>query len=252
MAQPDFLVIGAPDTGTELLMQGLRHWDAGLRHWGAGVAAAPDPNAIPCLLADFPALRRLHERLPYVRLVAVLRDPATRAYAHWTRMRAAGLESIDDFERALAAEDERTAAAWDWPWRYLALGCYGAQVQRLFSLFGQRQVLLLSYGRLWTEPAAVLEQVARFVGPGRPAAGAAWPGAPQVARLGLGARAGSWTPAGAVVPAGGSRMPPFAQWSSPTRLDPDVAARVRARFHADHMLLEQVTGHTWDFGPDPG
>ncbi|WP_101832890.1 sulfotransferase domain-containing protein [Frankia canadensis] len=248
MAKPDFRVIGAPDAGTDLLVAGLRHRDAEL-------AAGPDPHA-PYLLADFEGLRRLHERSPYVRLVAVLRDPVARAYAHWSRMRAAGLETVDDFERALAVEGDRTTAAWDWTWRYRALGCYGAQLQRLTTLFTFGQVFLTPYARLWTEPAVVLDQVARFVGlAGAAGAGdgiaGASAGLPRVARVRSQVPVGSGAPVRSGAPAGDTAASGAAAWA-PARLDSGVADRLRDHYSADHLLLEQVTRRRWEFGPDPG
>lgn len=149
MTLPDFFVIGAPDAGSAALHEELgrhpglftpeiaepgyflagsagRGDEPGPPGW-SGLAvtvrradyealfdAAP-PGAVrgestPYYLADFRALRRMHELLPYAKMIVLLRDPVERAHAHWIRMRRAGLESIDGFERALAAEPARTAA----------------------------------------------------------------------------------------------------------------------------------------------
>ncbi len=148
MALPDFLVIGAPDAGMEILLAGLRRCPAVLLPatvltpptvlpppitlgspiilgspialgspggsgsvaqdgdepaegsagpWGldaprrrAWFEALVDPApagvlrgvSAPYHLADFTALRQLHELLPYARLIALLRDPAARAHTH--------------------------------------------------------------------------------------------------------------------------------------------------------------------------
>lgn len=195
----------------------------------------------PYHLADFTALRHLHEMLPYVRLIALLRDPAARAHAHWLRMRASGLEPIADFEGALAAESARACTPSSWPWRYLALGRYGAQVQRLYTLFPRQQVLLVPYPELSADPAIALGRVHRFLGLGRHRGPAGVDRAGPPAEV-LVERCGD--PVGA-------RCADPAVVAAARRLDPAVAARLRAGFGADLDLLDQVTGRRWALGPTP-
>ncbi|WP_261569029.1 sulfotransferase [Frankia gtarii] len=199
----------------------------------------------PYHLADFTALRQLHELLPYARLIALLRDPAARAHTHWLRMRASGLEPIADFEGALAVEGERARTASSWPWRYAALGRYGAQVQRLYTLFAGHQVLLMPYSELDADPAAALGRVHRFLGLGRGRGrhrGAAGTGRADLAGEVPVRRCGD--------PAGLRCVDPGAAVAA-RRLDPATAARLHADFHADLALLDRVTRRRWALGPVP-
>jgi hypothetical protein len=66
----------------------------------------------------------IHRRLPAVRLVAVLRQPADRAYSHFTFKRGNGAEPLADFHQALAEEPVRKAAGWTPGFRYYENGAY--------------------------------------------------------------------------------------------------------------------------------
>ena len=194
----------------------------------AAPAGAVRGESTPYYLADFTALRHIHELLPYAKLIVVLRDPVERAYANWVRMRLAGLEDLDDFERAVAAEAARTAACWPWPWRYLALGRYGTQLQRLFTLFPREQVLLTAHRDLIGDPAAVIRRAHGFLG------------VKLGVKLGV-ERRGRPGPPGTPVP-----TPPSAPAFPAPRLDPAIGARLRDGFRSDIALLSDVTRRRFD------
>ncbi|CAI7980176.1 MULTISPECIES: sulfotransferase [unclassified Parafrankia] len=136
-----------------------------------GDGRRPRGESTPYYLAEFSAQRRMHELLPYLRMIAVLRDPVERAYANWLAHRRTGLEPLPTLIEALDAEEERCAAGWSRRWRYAELGRYGVQLRRLYTLFPPSQVLLVRYRDLVLEPAAVLRRVCGFVGAVDPAAG---------------------------------------------------------------------------------
>ncbi|WP_462186997.1 hypothetical protein [Frankia sp. CcWB2] len=139
-------------------------------------------------------------------------------------MRLAGLEDLDDFGRAVAAEAARTAAGWPWPWRYLALGRYGTQLQRLFTLFPREQVLLTAHRDLIGDPAAVIRRAHGFLG----------------VKLGVERRGRPGLP-GTSVPA----LPSVLAFPAP-RLDPAIGARLRDGFRSDIALLSDVTRRRFD------
>lgn len=59
-----------------------------------------------------------------VRVVVSLRDPVRRAHSAWAWMRKAGLEPLEDFAAALAAEEARRAEGWWIDYHYRARGFY--------------------------------------------------------------------------------------------------------------------------------
>jgi Sulfotransferase family len=203
MALPDFLVAGVPKAGTTALHAALsRHpglylspvkepkffltdgppptrggpgdaltyrehvWERGKYEalFDAAPPGALRGEATPFYLYDPGALRRVHDLLPAVKLIVVIRDPVERAHSNWTHLWSAGLEPVGDFVRACAEEDRRIAAGWAPFWHYAGLGRYGEQLARAFSLFPREQVLVLRYRLLIDDPAATLGRICGFLG----------------------------------------------------------------------------------------
>jgi hypothetical protein len=148
---PDFLVIGAPKSGTTALNAALA------RHPGLYMSAVKEPKfflsdgppptkggpgdaltyrehiwrrpdyealfdqapagtlrgeSTPLYLYDRAALRRIRAALPDAKLIVIVRDPVERAHSNWTHLWSAGLEPVGDFVRACAEEERRIAAGW--------------------------------------------------------------------------------------------------------------------------------------------
>ena len=203
MAFPDFFVIGAPKSGTTALHAALathpslflspvkepkfflcdgpppttggpgdahsyREWIWRQEDYEALFAEAPAGQlrgeSTPFYLSDPAALARIAATVPHAKLIAVLRDPVDRAYSNWAHLWADGLETIDDFEAACAAEPERVAAGWAPFWRYLGTGKYAEQLDVVDSLFPKEQLLLVRYRDLVDEPADTLGGVCHFLG----------------------------------------------------------------------------------------
>ncbi|MFI6480596.1 sulfotransferase family protein [Nonomuraea sp. NPDC050663] len=203
MPLPNFLVIGAPKSGTTALHAALsRHPALHLspvkepKHFltdgpppvrgGPGDAqtyrehvwrradyealfddappGALTGEATPFYLYDLDAQRRIHAAVPGARLIAVLRDPVERAHSNWTHLWSAGLEPIGDVVKACAAEPQRVAEGWSHFWHYVGLGRYGAQLRHLFTLFPREQVLVFRYRDLIDRPAETLDRICAFLG----------------------------------------------------------------------------------------
>jgi sulfotransferase family protein len=131
-------------------------------------AAAPQGalrgESTPFYLYSHDAQRRIRELVPRARLIVVLRDPIERAHSNWTHLWSAGLDPIDDFVRACAAEEQRVAAGWAEFWHYKRLGLYGQQVEHLYSVFPREQVLVFRYRDLVEDPPAILDRICGFLG----------------------------------------------------------------------------------------
>ncbi len=202
--QPDFLIIGAPKAGTTALHAALaqhpdvfssdpkepKYWlcdDAPPPAWSgpgdkhsqqewiwrradydrlfapaAGHQVRGESTAF--YLWNRGAHRRIAEALPQVRLVAIVRDPIDRAYSNWMHLWSDGLESVADFERALALEEERVDAGWAPFWRYAELGRYGEQLRHLYRYVDPARVMVLRYRELVDQPASTLDRTCRFLG----------------------------------------------------------------------------------------
>jgi hypothetical protein len=121
-------------------------------------------ESTPFYLYDRAAQLRIRALVPQARLILVLRDPVERAHSNWTHLWSAGLDPIDDFARACAAEDERIAAGWADFWHYKRLGLYGEQLQHLYSVFSRQRVLSFKYRDLVDDPAGTLDKICAFLG----------------------------------------------------------------------------------------
>jgi hypothetical protein len=205
---PDFLVIGAQKAGTTALYAYLRWHPAVLgpswkevsffdRHYARGEAwyRGHFPNrlrvrlarrrtglepvvgeASPSYLYHPLAPRRVHDLVPDVRLIAILRDPVERAFSHYNHEVALGREPLS-FEQAIEAEGERLhgevermlreptyfSHAW-WNYTYLGRGRYAEQLERWLEAFPREQLLVLTSEQLSARPAETYADVLRFLG----------------------------------------------------------------------------------------
>lgn len=201
---PDFLVIGAPRSGTTALYRFLEqhpqvfmadpkepHYfcfaDGQLDFRGPG-----DERLNAEWLTDLAAYRRLFAGVspglrageasttylwcrdaparvrallgPEVRLLALLRDPAERAWSAFHYLRREGFEPCADLLEAVDREPERAAAGWAPMWRYVELGRYTEQVERWLEVFPRDQLRLHRHEDLAQRPEVVLPDVFGFLG----------------------------------------------------------------------------------------
>lgn len=119
---------------------------------------------------------RVRRALPTVRLVAILRDPAERAYSHYRHEVEAGREWLS-FGAALEAETTRTAeetvrldatpsyrSEAHQRFSYVARGRYAEQIARWLEWFPREQLLVVSAEQLYSDPQTALEPVYRHLG----------------------------------------------------------------------------------------
>lgn len=292
MALPDFIVVGAPHAGTSGLHAALAchpglamsrvaepgfFLSPGQRPAEGG--GRPDPGSAesivwcrsdyealfpigdrrlrgectPYYLAEFQAQRRMHEVLPYLRIIAVLRDPVERAYASWAAQRRAGHERLATLVEALDAEAPRKAAGWARRWRYAEHGHYGQQLRRLHTLFAPGQVLLLRYRDLVERPDVALREVCSFL---RPVADPAAPvrGAGRIFAPVVADPRGNWVIQDPAAADPTSRMlAKLRRHLAPeAMLPPGLRACVLERFADDIALLGEVTRCSFDDWLDRG
>lgn len=123
-------------------------------------------EASPLYLTSYQPERtaaNIHRRLPDVRLIAILRQPAERAYSQFTYRQQQGHEPLRDFAAALAAEDQRIAANWPPACRYRRNGLYFSNLAPYFALFPRKQIRVYLYDDLKNQPATLLTDLCHFL-----------------------------------------------------------------------------------------
>lgn len=104
------------------------------------------------------------EARPEMKLVAVLRNPADRAYSSFNHARRWGLETESDFDRALDLEPERIEARCPLLMRYVAGGRYAQLLQPFLETFPRDQIHLIRYEDFRSDATNTLQDLLRFLG----------------------------------------------------------------------------------------
>lgn len=101
--------------------------------------------------------------LPHARLIAILRQPAERAYSAFNMMRQKGLEPLADFHRALAVENAIERMRWTPDFRYFQNGLYSASLKPYFDRFPRSQIHIYLYEDWNTRPDEVVRGICHFL-----------------------------------------------------------------------------------------
>lgn len=197
---PDFIVIGAQKGGTSALNYYLgRHgrvlpanrkevhfYDRNY-HRGTGWYRAHFPlrarmarasvagEATPAYLAHPLVPPRIAAVQPGVKLIAVLRDPKTRALSHYQMSLRRGREDLP-FDEAVRREEERISRGWEnlasgevsdsTAYRYFSYkhrGRYAEQLRRYLEYFDRCQLLVLSSDALRNHTESAIRRICDFL-----------------------------------------------------------------------------------------
>lgn len=118
---------------------------------------------------------RIHATLPAVRLIAILRNPVSRAYSAYQHQVRGGKEPLS-FKDALAKEVERTAEERNCfddvnhplkamrRFTYRERGIYHEQLARYLALFPRESLLVLCSEKLFADPKTQHARMCRHLG----------------------------------------------------------------------------------------
>jgi len=108
---------------------------------------------------------RLQAYNPAMKVIAILRNPVTRAYSHWNMMAGNGREPLSfrdavvwELENAPGPSTTRRGRS------YLNRGFYTRQIRKLMEHFPSEQLLILRQEDLNRDHNAVLRQIYGFLG----------------------------------------------------------------------------------------
>lgn len=184
-----FLIVGAQKAGTTALYAHLRRCDdlclpdrkelhffddeTGV-DWArpdyadyeaAFAPAAPRQicgEATPYYMFRPECLDRIRAYNPAMRLVAILRDPAARAYSQWRMQVTRGAEDLP-FNRAIREGRQRIARNLR-NFSYVERGFYAAQIDQMIRRFPQGQMHFLLNEDLARDPLGSLAELCGFLG----------------------------------------------------------------------------------------
>lgn len=120
----------------------------------------------PSYLYWQPAMQRIRDYNPQIKLVILLRNPIQRAFAHWNMQRFKDREPLD-FLDALKEEPRRTAKPLSLESRrfaYVERGFYSKQLERVFELFPRKQVKLVKFEDFRDRKQETLDSIFDFLG----------------------------------------------------------------------------------------
>ena len=180
---PDYLIIGAPRSGTTALSRYLAEhpqvfmsdpkeiWyfnDRGFangeewyaRHFAAARGDQKAGEATTLYMYQANAIERIAQRLPDVRLVAMLRHPVDRAWSHYWFQRQ-WRNAKHSFEQMVDDELAGRAEPGD---RLLAMGMYAEQLERVDRLFGAGALHVELFDDLRADAVALFKRVCTHIG----------------------------------------------------------------------------------------
>lgn len=187
-----FLICGSQKSGTSALDRYLRQHpqlflpsEKELHFFDDEMQTWPDPDlrklhqhfeeakpdqicgeATPITMYWDPAPERVWNYNPEMKMVALLRDPVTRAFSHWAMESARNTETLS-FRDAITQEQKRASDCrplQDRVHSYVDRGFYSSQIRRLWRLFGIDNVLILRQDWLQKNPLYCLNKVCKHLG----------------------------------------------------------------------------------------
>ena len=113
-----------------------------------------------------PAMERIRNYNPQIKLVILLRNPIDRAFAHWNMQRFKDREPLD-FLPAVREEPRRIAQPLSIESRrfaYVVRGFYSAQLERVFNFFPREQVKIVKFENFRDRKQETLDRIFDFLG----------------------------------------------------------------------------------------
>jgi hypothetical protein len=200
---PNFLIIGAMKAGTTSLYNYIRmhpdiymcpekepHFFSVDSNWAKGISwyeslfngrrkqkALGEASVTYMRYPQFPNVpARIHQTLPNVRLICLLRNPVARVYSHYFHLYREGLEERS-LEGALSAKQGLLPGRLAIPPladlpsndplvrvnEYIAFSLYWRQIEHYLQYFPRKQLLIILFEEMVENPAATLRSVYNFL-----------------------------------------------------------------------------------------
>jgi hypothetical protein len=130
---------------------------------GSGKFAARGEISPEYLLLAERAAPRIAHYLPQVKLFAVLRNPADRAYSNFLQAVRMGREPRNDFSDALSEEESRIRKGWSPLFWYRRNGEYARQLREFYARFPRDHIRIYLFEDLLGDAAGMMADLFRFL-----------------------------------------------------------------------------------------
>jgi len=107
---------------------------------------------------------RIDQYLPDVKLITIFRNPVERAYSDFLNMRNLGWEPLRDFQEALEKEQDRINQEWGPFYYYQKKGFYATYLKDYLQFFDSDQIHICFYEDLCRDPQSLLKNIFQFLG----------------------------------------------------------------------------------------
>lgn len=104
----------------------------------------------------------IHQFIPQAKLIAILRQPADRAFSAYLHNLRDGLEPCQQFSEAIAQEKQGIRDKWI-GLQYLESGLYFAALQRYLQFFDRSQLFIRLFEDLQKEPQVLFKDLFNFL-----------------------------------------------------------------------------------------
>jgi hypothetical protein len=109
------------------------------------------------------ASERIKYYIPDAKLIAILRQPAERAYSAFLHTVRSGRETNLNFESVLALEEKRTKDGWGAIWQHKKLGFYYEQLLPYYQQFSKEQLKVYLYDDLEDDASTLVKDILAFL-----------------------------------------------------------------------------------------
>ncbi|MBN1147698.1 MAG: sulfotransferase [Anaerolineales bacterium] len=202
MTMPNFLIIGAPKSGTttlhyildqhpeiymssikepgffwaygeEIDLQGpsrlllkhriIRDFDDYVRLFDGVTTEKAIGESSASYMFHLRSPELIHQFIPHAKLIFILRQPADRAFSSYTQYLRDGVEPCSEFAEAVAQEKQGLRDHWTFG-RHLQYGFYYRALQRYLNYFTRQQMHISLFEDLKNDPQGLLSDIFRFLG----------------------------------------------------------------------------------------
>ena len=121
-------------------------------------------EASPSYIFDENCAKLISQHLPETRIIAILRQPVSRAYSNFLHAKRADSEPERSFVEAFEADNKRIVDNNNPAHYYKAKGCYYNQLKRYYNLFDKKQIKIILFEDIINNPTQTTQGIYNFLG----------------------------------------------------------------------------------------